>query len=156
MKINKTKLELFIKKYTLKKENESVKLHFNKESSTISVRAISLCKSVLSEVKMNGVPTEETIDVGLFDTNKLKKMLEVLQEDLELNIEKNENATKVTSFKIKDSDTEINCMAAELSSIPKVPVIKKIPEMTFGIEMNSAFCTRFNKGKSALADVGYF
>lgn len=157
MKIKKSKLEAFISRYSLKKENESVKFAFNKELGTISTRAISGDKLVLAEVQMNGILVEETIDVGVYDTTKLSNLLRVLTDDeIDMSLIKNENSGKVVAIKLSDSKVEVNCMSAELSAIPKVPTVKEIASFKFGMSINQEFCKSLDKAKSALSEEKYF
>lgn len=156
MKIKKAKLEAFINRYSLRKENESVKFSFNKELGTISTRAISGDKLVLAEVQMNGVPVEETIDVGIYDTTKLVNLLKVLSDDeIEMSLVKGDSG-KVIAIKLSDSKVEVNCMSAELSAIPKVPTVKEFTSFKFGMSINQEFCRSLDKAKSALNDEKYF
>ena len=93
----------------------------------------------------------------MYDTSKLNNLLKVLTDDeIDMTLVKSETGSKVIAIRLSDSKVEVNCMAAELSAIPKVPVVKAITSFKFGMSINQEFCKALSKAKTALNDEKYF
>jgi hypothetical protein len=148
MKIQKDKLDNFIKKYNLRKENESVKFTLSKEKGTWSVRVKSMNNSMVGEIQMNGLSIDEDTEFGIYDTHRFKRLSDVFSGEIDINFIKNANNTEVCSVSMTDGITDVNCMTAKIAVIPKVPVLKKIPDPTFSIVINKKMSDSI---KSAMA-----
>jgi hypothetical protein len=149
--MEKGKLNRFVQKYNLAGLVESVKWETKDNSLTTSF--ISDDKSVLGKVTMTEFNFNDTT-FGVYDTSKLTKMLSVLGEAVEFEISDVEG--KAVSLKFKDGSTAVNYMLADLSVIPNVPDLKKLPDFNIKIKLDENFISKFIRAKSALADENNF
>jgi hypothetical protein len=149
--MEKTKLLKFVSKYHLAGLIESVK--WESESSTLKTSFISDDKSVLGTVMMKDFG-DDTTTYGIYDTSKLVKMLSVLGEDVTLNL--NTIDGKLVSLKFNDKSSTINYMLSDLSVIPTVPDLKKLPEFNVQIKLDDKFINKFIRAKSALSEEDNF
>lgn len=149
--MEKQSLNRFISKYNLSGLIESVK--WESEGGILSTSFISDDKSVLGNVKMTEFEGTDA-NFGVYDTTKFTKMLGVLGDDVTLSI--NDIDGKPVSLKLKDGSTSVNYMLADLSVIPNVPGLKKLPEFDVEIKLDSAFVSKFIKAKGALNDESNF
>ncbi len=90
-------------------------------------------------------------EIGINDTAKLKKLLGVLTDDV--NITFNKRDEKIVSLSLNSESTDVQYVTADLSVIPKVPDLKKLPPFNLEIPLTKEFVTTFVKAKSALSDV---
>jgi len=144
--MNLDKLNLFIDKYSLGGEIESVMLQST--DSKLSVGIISDDKALLGEVSVND-DKFPVGDFGVYTTSQLQGMLNVLDVDIEI------DSTK-ESLVFEDSKTKVQYMLAEASVIPKVPDLKTLPDFDVKININGDFIDTFSKSKKALKDVKTF
>jgi len=91
------------------------------------------------------------VEFGVNDTAKLKKMLGVLGDEVE--IVPNTTNDKITSITLTSEGTEVQYVTADLSVIPPVPTLKKMPVFNLEIPLTKEFVSTFVKAKSALTDV---
>jgi hypothetical protein len=145
--MEKQKLNRFVSKYSLNGLVESVK--WESKGGKLSTSFISDDKTVLGSVTMSEFEGDEHT-LGVYDTSKLKNMLNVLGETIEFSISDIEG--RPVSLKFKDGSTSINYMLADLSVIPNVPDLKKLPEFNIQINLDDNFISKFIKAKSALSD----
>ena len=149
--MEKGKLNRFVQKYNLAGLVESVKWETKDNSLTTSF--ISDDKSVLGKVTMNEFNFNDAT-FGVYDTSKLTKMLGVLGEAVDFEIADVDG--KAVSLKFKDGSTSVNYMLADLSVIPNVPDLKKLPDFNIKIKLDENFISKFIRAKSALADENNF
>jgi len=149
--MEKSKLLKFVSRYHLSGLIESVK--WETIDNTLKTSFISDDKSVLGSVSMKEFESDD-ITYGVYDTSKLIKMLSVLSEDVTLNTNKIDG--KLTSLKFNDKSTTINYMLSDLSVIPNVPDLKKLPVFDIQINLDDKFITKFIRAKSALSDEDNF
>jgi hypothetical protein len=149
--MEKGKLNRFVQKYNLAGLVESVKWETKDNSLTTSF--ISDDKSVLGKVTMTEFNFNDTT-FGVYDTSKLTKMLGVLGESVDFEISDVDG--KAVSLKFKDGSTSVNYMLADLSVIPNVPDLKKLPDFNIKIKLDENFITKFIRAKSALTDENNF
>jgi hypothetical protein len=90
-------------------------------------------------------------EIGINDTAKLKKLLSVLND--EVNISFNTREDKIVSLSLTGESTDVQYVTADLSVIPKVPELKKLPPFNLEIPLTKEFVTTFVKAKNALSDV---
>lgn len=149
--MEKSKFERFISKYNLGGACESVmyKMHNN----TLSTRAISDDKNVLCEISAPSMGVEVG-EYAVYDTSKLRSLLNVVGENLSVSIKK--SGEKVIGMEFLDVDTQVTFVLADVSVIPNVPELKQLPPFTLTIEMDELFINTFIKAKSALSDVDTF
>ena len=129
--MKKSTLETFIKKYNLNGSIESVKLIV--KDKQLQTSAITDDKNLLASVKLSDFTALEDIEIGLYDTAKLKQMLSVLKDDIEICT--NTKNGKITSLQISDDSTTVQYVTADLSVIAQSPSIKKLP--TFNVEIET-------------------
>jgi hypothetical protein len=149
--MEKGKLNRFVQKYNLAGLVESVK--WETKDNALTTSFISDDKSVLGRVTMTEFNFNDTT-FGVYDTSKLTKMLSVLGESVEFEISDVEG--KAVSLKFKDGSTAVNYMLADLSVIPNVPDLKKLPDFNIKIKLDENFISKFIRAKSALADENNF
>jgi hypothetical protein len=149
--MEKSKLERFINKYNLGGSCESVILSSN--GNSLSVRSISDDKNVLIETSVDNVnfPAGE---FGVFETKKLRSILNVLDDTLVVSVIENNNI--ISGLSISDNSTKATFVLADTTVIPVVPELKKIPPMELTIQLDEKFVNTFVKAKSALNDVETF
>jgi hypothetical protein len=150
--MKKSQVEAFIKRYTLNGLIESVELV--SDGKNLSTSFITDDKSVLGIVKGKDFKLDE-FKIGVNDTSKLKNLLAILSEDV--NVKLNKNAEDVpVSIAFSDKETVVNFMLADLSVIPTVPKLKPLPDFELEIPLTKEFISRFVKAKSALPEVDKF
>jgi hypothetical protein len=149
--MEKGKLNRFVQKYNLAGLVESVK--WETKDNELTTAFISDDKSVLGKVTMKEFNFNDAT-FGVYDTSKLTKMLGVLGESVEFEISDVEG--KPVSLKFKDGSTSVNYMLADLSVIPNVPDLKKLPDFNIKIKLDENFISKFIRAKSALADENNF
>ena len=149
--MEKGKLNRFVQKYNLAGLVESVK--WETKDNSLTTAFISDDKSVLGKVTMTEFNFNDTT-FGVYDTSKLTKMLGVLGESVDFEISDVDG--KAVSLKFKDGSTSVNYMLADLSVIPNVPDLKKLPDFNIKIKLDENFITKFIRAKSALTDENNF
>jgi len=149
--MQKSVLERFIAKYNLGGAAESVIWTTDKKS--LGTRFISDDKNVLGIVKTTEVGFEKG-DYAIFDTATLRGMMGVLDEDVQVTVNKVESSAK--SLGLRDAATKVTFVLAEPSVIPDVPDVKALPEFAVEVALDSKFMNTFVKGKNALPDVETF
>jgi len=153
--MKKQTLETFIKKYSLNGMIDSVKWNVNTTDKILNIKSITEEKNVLLDVSYKNFDAlAEDSEIGVYDTSKLTKMLSVMEDDINLSLNKRED--KITSISINDTQTEAQFITADLSVIPSAPNLKKLPDFNVEIEINADFVNRFVKAKSALPEVDTF
>jgi hypothetical protein len=65
----------------------------------------------------------------------------------------NKREEKIVSLSLNSEGTDVQYVTADLSVIPKVPDLKKLPPFNLEIPLTKEFVTTFVKAKSALSDV---
>ena len=149
--MEKQSLNRFVSKYNLAGLVESVK--WESKDGSLTTSFISDDKSVLGSVSMKEFEGTSA-EFGVYDTTKLTKMLSVLGNDVDFNI--NDIDGKPVSLKFKDKSTSVNYMLADLSVIPNVPDLKQLPDFNVEIKLDTTFISTFIKAKGALADENNF
>ncbi|MFZ4600156.1 MAG: hypothetical protein ACOYNN_16070 [Terrimicrobiaceae bacterium] len=149
--MNKQNLLRFIQKYSLGGLIESVA--WNAEGNKLSVRFISDDKTLLGEVEFNAF-TSNSMNVGIYTTSLLKNMIGILDNDIQLKVEK--AGEKSVSLKLSSDETETSYQLADLGVIPPVPDLKALPDFGIDIEMASTMIDKFIKAKGALSDIDTF
>ncbi len=145
--MNKQKLVRFINKYYLSGTIKSV--IFNSSSNKLSTRFIAGNKSLLGELEMDKWMFEDC-QFGVYDTEQLMKLLSVLDEDINVNI--NKAGDKAISLKISDSTSSVNYILSDTSIISDPPNMKDEPEFELNIDVTPQLISKFIAGKSALPE----
>ena len=149
--MNKYKVSRFIDKYYLSGNVASVVL--TSKGDTLSTRFITGDKSLLGELSMNSWNFED-VELGVYNTEQLIKLLDVLSDDVEMKLTK--AGDKAISLEVTDGVASVNYMLSDLSVINQPPKLKKIPEFHVKVKVDSKFIQKFISGKSALADTDSF
>lgn len=149
--MKKETINSFIDKYSLNGTIESVKWTVSKKDNNIKTSSLSDDRNVLSFVTIKDSANLEDMEIGINDTSKLKKMMSVLGE--EINITPNKNNERITSLVLSSDKTEVQYVTSDLSVIPNVPPLKKLPPFNLEIPLTKEFVSTFVKAKSALNDV---
>jgi len=146
-----TKINEFVKKYNLSGLIESVK--WESDGSNLKTSFISDDKTMLGTV-VTPKFIFESGEYGIYDTSKLKKMLSVLGDDVDLSVNKHDG--KATALNIEDNTSSITYMLADLSVIPAVPNLKQLPEFNVDISLDSTFVSKFIGATAALSNQNTF
>ena len=149
--MNKQKLVRFINKYYLNGTVNSVIL--NSKSSKLAARFISGDKTLLGELEMDKWQFEDS-EVGIYSTEQLLKLLSVLDEDINVTI--NKAGDKSIALKVSDASSSVNYMLSDTSIISKPPQLKSVPNFELKIDVTPNFMNKFISGKSALAETDNF
>ena len=149
--MKKQVLNTFIDKYSLNGSIESVKWVVDNSNKQIKTSSISDDKNALSYVTIKDDAGLVDSEFGINDTTKLKKLLNVLSEEITVAFNKREE--KIVSLSLNSDGTDVQYVTADLSVIPKVPDLKKLPPFNLEIPLTKEFVTIFVKAKSALSDV---
>lgn len=149
--MKKQVINTFIDKYSLNGSIESVKWVVDTANKQIKTSSISDDKNALSYVVIKDDAGLSDSEFGINDTTKLKKLLNVLSDDVNISFNKRED--KIVSLSLNSETTEVQYVTADLNVIPKVPDLKKLPPFNLEIPLTKEFVTTFVKAKSALSDV---
>jgi hypothetical protein len=149
--MDKYKLTRFIDKYHLNGNVNAVVI--NSKGDTLSTRFITGDKALLGELEMNSWSFQD-VELGVYDTEQLSRLLGVLDDDVSLNL--TQSGDKAIALEISDSYSKVNFMLSDKSVINQPPPLKGIPEFQLKIKVDTNFITRFIGGKSALPDTDTF
>ena len=149
--MQKSKLDRFISKYNLGGNVNSVKWKSN--GSSLSTSFVTPDKSLLGTVKVDNFQFEDA-ELGVYQTDQLKSLINVLGDDVSLNLMKVDN--KAVSLNVKNGSVSIDYVLSDLSVIADPPALKRLPEFGTKIKIDSSFINSFIKGKSALNDIDSF
>ena len=149
--MQKTKLNKFIQKYNLGGEVNSVKWKLGGDK--LSTTFVTPDKSLLGTVTVDKFQFEEA-ELGVYQTDLLKNLLGVLDDDLSLSLSR--FGDKVVALKARNGSVSVDYVLSDLSVIADPPELKRLPEFGTHIKLDSKFIETFVKGKSALSDVDTF
>lgn len=149
--MKKQLINSFTDKYSLNGLIESVKWSVISADNQIKTSSTSDDKNILAFVTLKDAAKLSDIEFGVNDTTKLKKMLGVLGDEVEITT--NTTNDKITSITLTSEGTEVQYVTADLSVIPPVPTLKKMPVFNLEIALTKEFVSTFVKAKSALTEV---
>ena len=149
--MDKYKLTRFIDKYHLGGNVNAVVI--NSKGDTLTTRFITGDKALLGELEMNSWNFQD-VELGVYDTEQLSRLLGVLDDDVSLNL--TQSGDKAIALEISDQYSKVNFMLSDKSVINQPPPLKGIPEFQVSIKVDSNFIQRFISGKSALPDTDTF
>jgi len=150
--MQKSILERFISKYNLNGAAESVS--WTTDGTSLNTQFISDDKNVLGVISTSEMGFEEG-EYAIFDTTVLRGMIGVLDEDIEIVVNKSKGNAK--SLGLRDTAAaKVTFVLAEPSVIPVVPDVKALPEFVMEIALYNKFMSTFVKCKNALPDVETF
>ena len=149
--MQKSKLDKFIQKYNLGGNVNSVK--WKASGDSMSTSFVTPDKSLLGSVKVDKFPFESA-EIGVYQTDQLKSLINVLGDDVSLDLTK--FGDKAVSLKVKNGPVSVDYVLSDLSVISDPPQMKRVPEFGTQIKLDRSFVDTFIKGKSALSDVDTF
>jgi hypothetical protein len=153
--MTKTNLQKFISKYSLNGEVTAVKWNVSAKNKQLSLSAITNDKSLIYDVNWKNVEgLNSEYEIGVYDTDKLQKMLKALGEEITMSV--NETDGRVTSLSFSDGTSEIQFMTAELTVIPKSSRLKATPPYHFEIDLTDDFISKYRSAKDALSEESKF
>lgn len=141
--IKKDQLIDLIEKYHLNGIVETVK--WTIKNKNLSIKFISPNQDMIGEVLC---PFDlEDVDLGIYNTSQLIKLISILDKDLILTIEK-ENKIP-TKLKIEDSNYTLFYSLADTSIIQSIPEVNT-PKYDIEFKIDSNMARLFEKAKNAL------
>ena len=148
--IQKRVLSNFISKYHLNGLIEKVQWT---SDTDVKMGFVNDSKTLLGYVTLKDINFPKG-KLGIFDTGKLNKMLNILDGELLIDIKKTNGIP--AKINLEDTNYSISCNLADPSVIPSLPqpTIPSIPASKF--EITQEFITRFIKSKDALNEVEAF
>ena len=149
--MQKTKLNKFIQKYNLGGNVNSVK--WKSSGDKLSTTFVTPDKSLLGTVNVDKFKFEDA-ELGVYQTDLLKNLLGVLDDDLSLTLSR--FGDKAVALKAKNGSVSVDYVLSDLSVIADPPELKRLPDFGTHIKLDSKFIETFIKGKSALSDVDTF
>ena len=149
--MQKTKLNKFIQKYNLGGNVNSVK--WKSDGDKLSTTFVTPDKSLLGTVSVDKFKFEDA-ELGVYQTDLLKNLLGVLDDDLSLTLSR--FGDKAVALKAKNGSVSVDYVLSDLTVIPDPPALKRLPDFQTKVKLDSSFIDTFIKGKSALADVDMF
>ena len=149
--MEKTKLNKFIQKYNLGGNVNSVK--WTAGTNQLKTSFVTPDKSLLGTVTADNVKFEDA-DLGVYQTDQLQKLLNVLDNDVDLSLTR--AGDRAVSLKVKNGSVSVDYVLSDLSVIPDPPALKRLPNFQTQVKLDENFIDTFIKGKSALADVDMF
>ena len=149
--MEKSKFEDFLGKYYLAGNTDSAKIVIKDKKLTTSF--ITTDQNVIGEVTLNSFDTKDA-ELGVYTTSQLLKLLSALDKDIDISYGEIDN--KVFSMNVKDKNTNVTYMLADLTVIRQVPAIKTLPDFDCSINISKEFITKFIKAKNALPDSDNF
>jgi hypothetical protein len=142
---DKQRLEDFINRYYLNGEVNHVAL--NVEDGVLTSEFLSSDNSIVGNIELRGFPLEDA-ELGIYETENLKKILRVLEDDFDIEIVT--GAGRPVSLRFIDDFKEAVFRLGELRIIPNVPDLKHVPKFQINMEFDEEFVDNFQKAAKAL------
>jgi len=151
--VDKSTLETFISKYHLGGNIESV--IWTSDGKKLQTRFVSDSRSLLGSVILNNFITNEELELGIYSTSKLVRLLSViLNKTIDMKVVSVDD--KARSIELMGDGTNIHFNLSSLDVIPSVPKQKEIPKFETSIKVTPEFVDRFLRGCAALPEVTTF
>lgn len=149
--MTKSELNKFIELYNLGGTIESVKIVSDGDSLKTSFASED--RTLAGTVTFSSIKIEKG-EYGIYDTAQLKKMIGVLDEKIDITVNKID--TRAISLGVSDGSIDSTILLADLSVIPAAPKIKEIKTYDVEIAMDDTFIDKYIKSKNALSDAETF
>jgi hypothetical protein len=149
--MQKSKLDKFIQKYNLGGNVNQVK--WKSKDNKLSTSFVTTDKSLMGSVNVNNF-TFEDVELGVYTTDQLMKLLNVLGDDIKLNVKR--FGDKSVSLKVENGSVSFDYTLSDLSIIPDTPSLKRLPDFGTTIKVDTKFINTFIKGKGALPETETF
>lgn len=150
--INKSGLDGFISRYYLGGLVKSVTWTYDTKKLTTEFAAEN--RTLKGAVSYKGFKYPEEFGLGIFDTEKLTKLIAGLDNECDLKVVVVDGEAK--SLDLTDGHSKAHFMLSSIDMIPPTPKTKELPKMDVGIKLTRDFIDRFIRGANALSDVGTF
>lgn len=149
--MNKSYLESFISKYHLGGLISNViwRVKDNKLTTTFTTEG----KEMLGHVVFDDFKYGDA-DLGIVDTERLSRMLSVLNGDCEV-IYQTMNE-RVIAMTLKDDNAEVKFNLGDLSIFPEETRLKNEPQYDIFLKMSSDSATAFVNGCNAITETNHF
>lgn len=154
--MNKKELENFIGKYNLDGSVETVMWGVD-ENNNLSVdimtperECIGLVKGHSDSIKNEISSKINNYEIGITQTSYLKKMLDVLDEEISFDVNKSKTEDEILSLFFKDNDTYVKFTTCEKGIITSPMKVKKMPDFQAELEITGDFIDRFIKSYNSL------
>lgn len=144
--INKSVLQSVITKYYLNGLNNQVKWRIKDNTLTIYAGELGrVCK-----VHLKDFPLEDA-ELGVFDTNKLNKLLSITSGDLIISLEKIKSV--YTKMHLQDSNFDLTYSLADILVLGKTSYYPDPDSFEIQLDLSSEDLDHLIKAKNALSDV---
>jgi len=152
----KTKLETFIKKYSLGNILDVVR--WTCKNKVLTVNEITADKKLMVTTNIKNFDSFRDIEFIIRDTRGLKSKLAILGEEFTINlISGDENPNRIIAMELEDDRTTLLVnTGAEGDDKGKKPKLMNIPDYDVEIVLTEQFKTDFSKAKSSFSDVNLF
>ena len=150
--MKKSDLLKFVSLYNLAGSVEKVKL--DSDGTSVKTTFISEDRGLYGAISFSSLPIE-TGEYGIHDTKQLVKMVNILEDDFAVVVNRLSDNRPV-AFSFSDKNTESQVMLADLSVIPKPPPGVKAFTTDLEINIDAEFINRYIRAKNALNDVASF
>lgn len=136
-----------IEKYYLNGINEKVK--WTVKDKKVQILFTSQLKDLAGSVEATDFDLEDCT-LGIYDTNKLLKLIGITNQFVQLNVETKNNTS--TKLNIADMEYDLTYHLADLRMMPMETMVLDESQITFNYSFNidSEFIERYNKAKKAL------
>jgi|ERR1035437_2126680 hypothetical protein len=153
--MTKTKLETFIKKYSLGGLHDEVR--WTSKDGTLSMNEMTSDKKLMTSVEMNKFDAFKDSEFVIKDTNKFKGMLAPLSDNISIElVAGDDNADRIIQIHVEGEKVKFDYQAGDSEHLPTKPKVNNIPSYDVEIKLSDEFVSAFLKSKSALADVNLF
>jgi len=132
--MQKAKLNRFIQKYNLGGNVNSVK--WKSDGDKLSTTFVTPDKSLLGTVNVDKFQFED-VELGVYQTDLLKNLLGVLDDDLSLTLSR--FGDKAVALKAKNGSVSVDYVLSDLSVIADPPELKRLPDFGTQIKLDSKF-----------------
>jgi hypothetical protein len=149
--MNKSELNKFIELYNLNGTIESVKIV--SDGDGIKTNFVSDDRTLAGTVSFSSIKIDKG-EYGIHDTAQFKKMISVLEDSINVSVNKIDE--RPISWSVSDGSTDSTVLLADLSIIPSAPKVKEIKSYEVEIPMDDNFIDKYVKAKSALPDAETF
>lgn len=151
--MEKKQIETFIKKYNVGGLIEQVRWNNDGKDNLVATAMTSDRKLFASVQLEKGATFFKDVEIGIQETTKLKKMLNVLSDNISLALDIDENdKTRVRQLQGEDAKNTFDYPTAQPGVLDSVPKMKNIPTFDVEITLTPEFVETYNKAFSALGD----
>jgi hypothetical protein len=155
--MEKERLLDFVGRYHLGGEIEATV--WETTGGSLLTRFITGDKSMIGDVTMNNfVGFEDGVELGVLTTSQLVRMLSVLNDDVNLKINKIDNGDEVkhVSIDLVDNSNDVTYMLSDLSVVQRSKGLKQTPDFHLTFNLTKDFVDTYIKAKAALSETKIF